>query len=299
MAIPVTTSATAVARAEAAAARARMQAKEPVYGGQGLRVRLMAEKGLTAPGLLAQPFRFQMPPTEDFSIGYSHAHTDYDTIGGEQLSRPGAVALRTVSFSTLFLDYDVSWQAYHRGAVGATAAPIPPDIVTEELEEVLTEGTPVRLQVGRVTDVWELNMMATLRTLEVSERAGEPDARYVNVGFVEFKKPDKIARKKLGKKRATGAAPPNQYNPTTPTSVPIRVGDTRTLHGLAIEFYGSAEKWRVIAAASGLTNVSPSEAIGTLHTGLAAKRLTIPKIPHAATPRASRGSGGVLYPVNG
>src|SRR6476469_5378481 len=67
----------------------------------GMRVVLSAVPGLTKKGLLDDtPFYFQVPPLDSVSIGYAADHTEYTTIAGETLSRPGALALRVVSFQT-------------------------------------------------------------------------------------------------------------------------------------------------------------------------------------------------------
>jgi hypothetical protein len=283
-----TTGTEAIRRARAGARHRAESVRDRGYWGDGLRVLLRAVPGLTKRGLLEQPFRFQMPPSEEFTIGQAASHTDYDTIGGDQLSRPGAVALRTVSFSTLFLDYDVPWAVHHRGSVADPAPPRSPLAVIDDLGDILEARTPFRVQAGQ-PEAWghmELDMLATLRSLEATERAGEPDTRYVSLSLVEFRRPDLIRRKKLGRA---------QYHPRLPLKVTVHTdgravsSDGQRIHGenidlydLARTYYGSSGKWRHIESASHI-DWPPSRPL----KDLAAKRhqplrLTIPKIAHAA-----------------
>src|SRR5687768_16110445 len=173
---------------------------------EGLLVSLAGIEGMTDKGLLASPFYFQCPPLEEFVVEYAHGHTDYDTVGAGEFSRKGGVKLRTTSFDTLFVDW----------ATWTVTSDFPPiESITDELIELTESGSPFLLTVARVAtiggfDGWdlsqagpELQMPATLRSLRVSEKAGEGDARYLNVSFVEYRDPV-VAALRRGKKRRSG-----------------------------------------------------------------------------------------------
>jgi hypothetical protein len=282
-----TTGAKALREAEKRAAAHRAHVRDFGYWSKvGVRVQLKQVSGLTKKGLLVPAYRFQMPPTDDWGVQASMGWTDYETIGGDTLSRPGAEGLRTISFSTLFLDYDIPGTVHKRGSRAHPTPPFTPMKAYDDLREIMESGTPFRLSVGNagLWGRWDVQMLATLRSVDYTERAGEPDSRYIGVSFTEYLRP-KLYRKGL------------PYHPVLPITVTLdrdgtardtaghRMGSTAhpvTLHILAREYYGASSKWRLIAHANhDWRNYSPSR-----HLNLAPKgrkmKLKIPKAPHAA-----------------
>ena len=275
------------AAAKAAAKQRARQRDTGHWSAEGVRVQMTRARGLTKKGLLMLPFRFQMPPSDEWSTSAAVTWSDYDTIGGDTLSRAGATGLKTISFSTLALDYEVDWAVFHRGTTAEPAEPHTPLYVRDSLEELMEAKTPFNLQVGNPSawDRWDLEMLATLRSVDYTERAGEPDARYIGVAFTEFVRP-KLYRQGL------------PYHPVLPVTVTAsrdgtahdsqghRMGDTAshpvTLNSLAREYYGSVAKWRLIAKANNAwANYNPSRPLKDAPKGRTMK-LKIPKAPHAA-----------------
>lgn len=173
---------------------------------EGLHVLLEPIPGVSTPGLLDAPgLLFQCPPLDEFSIDYGHSHTDYDTLDSQH-SRKGVPQLTTATFDTLVVDYGLF-------VIDDEAPEI--EVITDTLRLVCQAGDPFLLTVAHALPPrgyanWsltlagpELQVPATLRTVRVSEKAGEGDARYLNVGFVEYRSPTQ-ARSGLGKKRAGG-----------------------------------------------------------------------------------------------
>jgi hypothetical protein len=287
-----------------------------------MRVVLTRLPGLTRKGLLTDQFNFQMPPQESFSVGYSAEHTDQQTIGGRTLSRPGAIALRTMNFSTLLLDYDAPFAVFHRGQVQALDqdpdtpdytgvqaanldfpvslpdtisargyAPRNPLVVRDDLIALLESRSPFRIMAGQpqVWGTWDYDMPVTLRTLDVREVSGEPDTRYVDVGFTEFVRPDLLTRKTKGTPKhhaslpatitvhASGAAVDSHG-----VHVPHDAGGV-SLYDLAKFYYGSTAKWRGIAKANHLKSYSPSKGLQDYRgEGKPVGKLRIPKLKHEA-----------------
>lgn len=230
--------------------------------GPGLRVHLSSVPGITEGGLLTTPFVFQCPPMDEFSVDYSFSHADYDTATAGQFSRPGGLQLRTTSFDTLFVDF----------ASFAITEDFPPiEDMTADLIELCETGSPFLLTVAHQLPPggfsnWgltlagpELQMYATLRTVRVTERAGEGDARYSNVSFVEYRDPV-VATFRLGKqvKRPGGKTFPRGVTMGPDgkgvTDKGFLLQDVLTLSSLARSFYGKAEGAKWIAAANGLTD---------------------------------------------
>jgi hypothetical protein len=210
-------------------------------------------KGLTAPGLLKAPLYLQCPPLESFSTGYAFSHADYDTVRAGQHSRPAGKQLRTVQFQTLLVDFSPSWAVWLPSRAGT---PQPDPLTTRNaLVKLLESGSPFRFRAinpgywgdGRA----DLEMMATLRTLSVEERAGEPDARYLDLAFTEYRVPE-LGRKAKGSARHAGGGRARDL----PYKHPVKKGDT--LLGLAKKHYGKQGRWRVIAQVNGIRNLSQS-----------------------------------------
>lgn len=230
-------------------------------GREGLRVRIQPVPGITDGKLMhGDGFFFQCPPLEEFTVEYAGAHSDYDTAASGQFSRPGGKQLRIASFDTLFVDF-ATWTVITR--------PIEIEDLTRKLVKICESCTPFLLTVAHSLpphgyDTWgqtlagpELQMLATLRTLKVSEKAGEGDARYVNVSFTEYREP-------FAEEDAKGKPRHKHYKHHWPKTVLLfhdgtgrdkvtneRIGEPPlnpiTLERLAKHYYHHPNLWRHIA----------------------------------------------------
>lgn len=233
----------------------------PFRGQFGLRVSLHPIRHVTAKNALRQTFRFQVPPLDEFGWEQAFTWTDYETAADGTFSRPGGRGLRVVSFDTMFLDYDASWTVVH--------TPNRPNPVKagEMLRQLMNAGTPFRLVV-RQKDLWgereDIAMAATLRNVRVIQRAGEVDARYVAVEFVEHRSIE-LRTKRRGRK---GKHLPTRHKITPSTEA--------TLRDLARRYYGSPKEWRLISRANkALWWVTPNQPLKA--AAYSVKSIRIPK----------------------
>lgn len=248
--------------------------------GDGLLVAIYAIPHLTDPDLLKVPFFFQCPPLDTFWRSYAYDYSTYQTLRHGEMASPQGVRLTVVSFATLFL-------AYQSDATFAVT-PAPMD-ATRELIRILKTGTPFGLSASN-HELWpagkdalgskyDVHMgpssgnAAVLTSLDVEERAGEIDARYVNVSFQEYKDP-RITRRRLGRGKNRTA----NRGRKVPTTVYIDQKGTARLEGghevvrdadlrkLAKHFYGEQAQWRTIQAvkANGLKGVQGSTDLGSV-----------------------------------
>ena len=253
--------------------------------GTGLKVVLKRINGLTKKGILPSPFYFQIPP-ESFRHGYGHSHSDYEPLRGGQRSRPGSAQLATVSFRSMFIDYTPYWSLLHANP-GQVWVPDPLEI-NHALIRICELGYPIRLIVHQ-PERWaraEIDMPATLRTVEIEEVGGEPDTRYDDVSFVQFRDTTVL-------RRATGRS-----NPKLPVTLVIRniPKARRTLRGLAQHYYRSASKWRVIARHNriltvGGTVIDPGKDLLLAWNVKKRKlaKITIPDLPDSGSRSAQEG----------
>ena len=176
----------------------------------GMRVELSAIKGLTNPALLKTPYRFQVPPTDNFQRQLSYTFNDFDTLSANQHSTPIGAQLEVITFSTLVLDASPVWAVWpnNPGALDDATRDSTFNVLnmTEMLEELVNSGTPFLLRCGQPT-LWaggnrandksgdkrkvggyDVNMPATLRSLTLIQQPGEPDSRYMQVEFHEYRR---------------------------------------------------------------------------------------------------------------
>lgn len=252
---------------------AKAQAKR-----DGLRVVMRRIPGLTPPNLLRKPFTFQAPPLEEIAREMAFTFSEIDALGGT-LDRPVSRALTTISFDTLFVDYQAPW-------VVAGDRYDTPLSYLDELEQILDAGRPFRLVIHQAR-LWgrpDVDMAATLRSVRPSEKHGEPDARYVAVSFTEHRSSLLQSTTKLG---TDGTVRGNDKTPATvkvkddggaiisPNAKHPDWGDGKragpvTMYKLARFFYGEHGKWVLIAGRNGLT-VGPSRPLnerGVLRNGV-------------------------------
>lgn len=309
----------------------------------GLSVVLRPIRGLTRRGLLRHPFHFQVPPLDEFGWDVAHGWSDYEAIRKGQFSRSGSRQLRTMTLRSLVVDYNPSWASWaggHRhmgggdltpghaplrvtdplgnptgttsGANGAQPMQEPggiapnPRRVADQLTRLCHAGTPMRLIVWNraLYNKPDVDMPITLRSVSVRERAGEPDSRYFNLTFTEYREAQQ-ERRGYGKNRRHELPALVRVN-RNGVAVELEHGDEElrrgqrhkigsadnpaTLRKLSKHFYGHTRGWRRIAAKNGLRNVNAERDLGAVvrrKKGRKYLRLTIPR-------QNTRGPGGAV-----
>lgn len=230
----------------------------------------------TRKGILRQPLKMPIAPMDEFGWETTHGWTDYDTISQGQFSRSAGRQLRTLSLSTMAMDWIAPWSLTQvreaeqdAGLPGGDADLVDEDSwgdlyeigpwgIARQLDRLVTQGTPIRLLVKNPNlPRADLDMIVTMRSATLKERAGEPDARYFDLSFTEYREP-KVNRRDYGKHPLPAQV---QINPN---GVALefrrsgkklkraqwhRIGSSArpaTLRDLAEHFYGSSNKWRLI-----------------------------------------------------
>jgi hypothetical protein len=250
----------------------------------GVQVVLKRIAGLTNEGYLDEDWRFQVAPMEEFGSESTHAWSDYVTVERGMFSREGGVELMSISFQSLIVDYNPTWASW----VGVNDDSwSDPQAAGEELRELQREGGPFRL-VAWNQGMWDnpdYDLAVTLRSVSVSEKAGEPDARYFDLQFMEY-------RQQLLERRAYG-----HQGHSLPMWVVVlnngivaedggaehKIGTPNkhaTLRHLAKHFYGSSAKWQGIANTNGLEIAADAPLSKLVTAARPWRRLTIPKPKH-------------------
>lgn len=239
---------------------------------EGLRVTMEPIPGVTGEEAFdGRPwFFFQCPPLEEFAVEESYSYSDYDTIGDGQFSRKGGEQLTTVSFDTLLVESG----GYTLWDTSADVTPgFYPDVedMIDWLRSILKAGEPFLLTAAHEIpalgyDSWsltqigpELQMPATMRTLRVSEKAGEGDARYVSASFSEYREAV-VGRTRSRRGRKAKALTPDypllRKSGLAYDKLGRRIGtppeDPVTLARLARHYYKDEARWRQIAGANNL-----------------------------------------------
>lgn len=232
-------------------------------GREGLSIVLTAIPGLTSKDVLETPFFFQCPPLEQFTVEYGFNHVEYDTIRAGTFSRKGGRSLRLVSFDTLTVDWGL-FAFFNFEQIEA---------MRDRLIALTESGEPFEFtahhssQGSEIADVgWpELQMAATLRDLQVIEKAGEGDARYYTAQFSEYRDPVADRQGRGGAGGQGGAGGPGGDLPTFVSvfgdgDVKDAKGKTigtvekpSSMESLARAYYGDGQQWRNIALKNNLT----------------------------------------------
>lgn len=225
---------------------------------EGMAVTLKTIPKVTGKGLLpARGLTFQCPPTDAFTVAYAHTHTEYDTMAGRQYSRGMTAQLATVSFDTLVIDY-ATWVLLDDAPTVETYTTTLRDLVNSGDPFWFTASHEGRIGAGSVslTDFGpEVHMMATLRNLQVSEKAGEGDTRYLNCEFHQYRQAF-VQDKKKGK-GSVGARDWPQYAYLYGSGRGTESGGAQivksglTLARLAKHYYHDASLAQQIASANG------------------------------------------------
>lgn len=254
--------------------------------GRGLQVRLMPIPGISNTTLMPRDYLFQCPPMDTFQQSYAQQWNDYDSIDGPR-SRPVNRTLTTITFGTLMvglpsIGHGYPWTVIDPAPLSFSKKFRHHDDGTQDAQtrsrqllDIMRSASPFRLVIAN-PDLWnspDVDMAATLRTLTVEERSGEPDTRYLNVSFSEFLDPDLPAFTPLV---LTGTAS------NLPTS--LRIADmflgADTMHDLAAKYYGDPSRWRAIASANKfLAGIGASASIITqFGNSKTHKTVTVPKV---------------------
>lgn len=241
----------------------------------------------TKKGVLKEPMRFQIAPVDEFGWDVAYAWNDYDTISAGQFSRRGGRQLRTIQITTLAMDWSAPWAVVQTGRrerprdeddyYGRAGGPWK---IAKRLDNLVTQGTPLLLivrnpQLYKAPDV---QMIVTLRSANLRERAGEPDARYFDLGFTEYRVP-KISRKNYGERselpaqvvitRKGIAIEVERNNKALPKKRRHRIGSEKspaTLRKLAKHYYGTPKEWKRIAKRNDIAkNISGDDSLEKLY----------------------------------
>jgi hypothetical protein len=251
----------------------------PTPDREGLRVILKRMPGYTPKDLLQQFFYFQVPPMENFKHSHGHGQQTYETLRGE-FSRPAGRKLIQIQFTTMVIDWMPEWSLLH--AEGWEPNPID---ISRNLIALSERGYPFLFTAGQPAlwgryDILDLPM--TLPTIDVDERAGEVDARYLDVTFQEFRSPQMVTSKGKGKARKADNLP--SYVEIATTGAGRDRNGHRfprpTLHSLSLHFYGTVGRWTVIAKKNGMRDYAPTRSLedwAKRHQGR--DRLQIPRLP--------------------
>lgn len=261
----------------------------------GLRIVLRRINGVTDKDMLTEPLYFQCPPLEDFTIEFGADHTDYATVREGQFSRRGGRMLRTWSVSTLAVDFLPSW------VLPRTVQSM--ERIQQRLAHLCESGSPFlfvahhdvprEMASAPLVEVGpKIERHATLRRVRVTEKAGEPDARYFDLDFTEYRVPT-VHRQHRGKRKPTAQDTKfpvvvqfDKDGSATETKGGLpnikHTKDDVTLAGLARLYYGDPSKWRVIVRANAeqhpdLKNLGQNEPIINARSVKPDTKLRIPK----------------------
>ncbi len=207
----------------------------PFLPNVGTEIALVAEGGFTAAGWLAVPFRFQCPPMDSLSRSTAHQWASYTVTGGKkgpsERTRSEGKRLKTMTLKTVVLNWEPDWQVW-------SPDELEPQLAAAELEALCDAGVKFRLRVKNASlyDYDDVNMLAVLTQVEVTEEAGEPDARYLQLSFQEWA-PTQVEVN--AKKKQLG-----------PWTHELTLKDTA--YSLSHDYYHTYSLWRLILAANGL-----------------------------------------------
>lgn len=119
---------------------------------------------------------FQCAPLEEFAVETAYEHADYLTVSSGEYSRPHGAKLKTLSFETLVTPDAEMWL----GNSGVTTQ------LAKQLQDACASGEHYELKATEGAEMLA-NFQATLRSVRVTTKAGEPGTRYLSVAFVEYR----------------------------------------------------------------------------------------------------------------
>jgi hypothetical protein len=223
---------------------------KPFLTGDGLKVTMRRAAGLTPEDVLTVPLRFQVPPTGDLARAYHFSWGTWDTVSAGQQARPGGRQLLEVSIDTLLMDR-LAADASSGVVVWDGAAD--PQRMLEELRWIAGvddaargPAAAFRLVINQPA-VWPkpiVNMVAVLTAVEPRQQAGSLATEYLSATFMQLP-PEEVQRRQ---------------RTTSKPKVTHTLAGGDTLYALAVRYVHQASLWRNIAAANGITGVSPHSA---------------------------------------
>lgn len=262
---------------------------------EGLRVTLHRFAS-TQRGVLAKPFNFQVSPLEEFAWVQGANHGEFDTLSRGQFSRRGGRELLTLEMKTVAVDYQPRWASYVEKRPNAPN----PQNAASLMRQLVNLGTPVML-VARSAywDKADLRLPVTLRSVQSAERAGEPESRYLDLSFVEWRE-QQLDQKGRGKSRKRRALPTTVEIKSDGVAwerpqggQPQKIGSSTnkaSFQDLAQFFYGDPAEWRTIERFNGISDFAPTRPLDELKKkGKTVRKL---RIPDVADPK----TGGIEVP---
>lgn len=118
---------------------------------------------------------FQCAPLEEFAVETAYEHADYLTVSSGEYSRPHGAKLKSLSFETLVTPDKETWLGTGVGTE-----------IVKQLQDACASGEHYELKAIERAEVLA-NFQATLRSVRVTTKAGEPGTRYLSVAFVEYR----------------------------------------------------------------------------------------------------------------
>ncbi len=230
-------------RDAAAAAAARNRRVQERVRGEGLRIRLSKIEGITqgdAAKVLRVPYYFQCAPLDNFIIPTTRTFPRYTNYQGTEYIQRGGSTLQTLAFRTIVVEYgqfviERDWNV---------------ERLVRNLQRIVESGWPFELLATHQYNLDpEVQMNVVLESCVVVENAGEVDARYVDLAFVQWRAPV-VQRKALGGASAWPKTVTISKNGTAKLVGSTGKGWTNaTLAAIAVGIYRETGLGRHIAAA--------------------------------------------------
>jgi nucleoid-associated protein YgaU len=227
----------------------------------GLHARFRRISDLTPRSVLRQPFTLPAVIGDDFTVEEEALWEEFQTVSAGTFATPAAgehgVALQTISTEALTLTWDPSWLA----APGQN-----PRTVINTLRKILRKRAVFDLLVTRKpgADFAEFADFASIRRLAVTVKRGEPDTRYFQIDFAQH-------RRISSRRRRHGRTA------NLPTTATLDANDT--LRSLALHYYGSESRWRLIAEANGIKQWGGADPLVKMGRFKVGDRIKIPDRP--------------------
>ncbi len=168
------------AAAQEAARNRRVQER---VRGEGLRLKLSKIDGVTqgdALKVLKVPYYFQCAPLDSFTIPTTRSFPRYTNYQGTEFLQRGGSTLQTLAFRTLVVEYgryviERDWNV---------------ERLVRNLQRITASGWPIELLATHQYNLDpEVEMNVVLESCVVAENAGEVDARYIDLSFVQWRAP--------------------------------------------------------------------------------------------------------------
>lgn len=199
---------------------------------QGLHVRLRREPGITPKDVLDQPLRFPVVTGQEFTVEEEFGWEEFQSVGAGDFLVPRsgehAPSLRKWSNEVMTLTWNPRWLARPH---------VDPAKLIKRLRWIGRHRAPFHMLILQRPNYGmkaDYSGLAVLLSLSVITRRGEPDTRYLQMDFSQYR-PMTVRRR--GRSRL----------PTT-----HRLTKDDTLRSLAKKYYGSQKHWRAIKRANGI-----------------------------------------------